>query len=303
MVERAVVFDHRKIRHGSEPCLIKLMHQVIERMKIGKQLLALAADGDFIGDSPEADGGMVVILHNELAHLLERILPRPRRIQEHRDKRDFRPDNHAGLIAQIVEISVVLIVRKADGIRAHLLDELHILLMLPFANRPSLIQPILMAGNTVQRIGPPVERKARVRMHFKSTHAKARTNRVELRAALQQLRASFVEIRILHTIPQMRVFQANGSRTLMNIRLRTGNAVIPTIIDFEEQRLPVARIRQIRFQCDIRRAVLEKRRHAQARRAVIIEVEMALRNRNEAHLPVQPAEKRKVRHLRVDRVV
>ena len=47
------------------------MHQVIERMEIGKQLLALAADGDFIGDSPEADGGMVVILHNELVHLLD----------------------------------------------------------------------------------------------------------------------------------------------------------------------------------------------------------------------------------------
>ena len=43
--------------------------------------------------------------------------------------RDLRPDNHAVLVTQVVEILVVLVMGQSDGIAAHLTHEVHILLM------------------------------------------------------------------------------------------------------------------------------------------------------------------------------
>ena len=70
--------------------------------------------------------------------------------------RDFRPDHQAGLVAQIVEILIVLIMGEADRIGPNLTDELHVLLMVLLRDGIAQSLPVLMAGYAAQGIAAAV---------------------------------------------------------------------------------------------------------------------------------------------------
>ena len=86
---------------------------------------------------------MVVILCNQLLHLLDRVLPAG--IHMDRDIWDLRPRDDSLLIAQIIKILVVLIVCQTYGICPHGENQLHVLLMHFARERISYAKPVLMA--------------------------------------------------------------------------------------------------------------------------------------------------------------
>lgn len=53
--------------------------------------------------------------------------------------------------AQVIEILVMLVVSQADNVGTQLFDQRHILLVVSFADRSALVQPILVAADAVQR--------------------------------------------------------------------------------------------------------------------------------------------------------
>ena len=90
---------------------------------------------------------MVVILDDQLLHLADTVLMRIRVRTHHTDKRDLRPYDKSHLITGIVKVLRMLIMRKPDGIRAQLLDEPCILIMVFPVQRISFIKLILMTAH------------------------------------------------------------------------------------------------------------------------------------------------------------
>ena len=109
------------------------------------------------------------------------------------DIRDFRPDDHTGLITEVIEVLVVLIMRKANRVLAQLLNQLHILLV--HFPGDGVAQPlaVLMAGNAVQRIGAAIEEEAFLGVYPEAPDAHAGGNGVHHFPALLE--------RALHTQP------------------------------------------------------------------------------------------------------
>ena len=72
---------------------------------------------------------------------------------------DFSPDNESVLIAQVIEILIMLVVRQSDGVGAHFQQQCHIFVMFLFCQRTSKSLPILMAGSTAKPVGFTVEKE------------------------------------------------------------------------------------------------------------------------------------------------
>lgn len=137
--------------NGGQTGGVQLLAQLLQIVVAVHQLLADAADQDLVGDAPEHDGGVVVVLHNQLGELVAAVLMRLIGLLEHADKRDLCPDSKAQLVAGIVEVLAVLIVCQTDGVGAQLLDDQCILIVLIGGQSVALIHPVLMAGDTAQR--------------------------------------------------------------------------------------------------------------------------------------------------------
>ena len=133
--------------------------------------------GDLVGEAPNDDGRMVVVLGDELLHLGNGVFKTIFKVTG--DVRNFRPDDHAVLIAQVVEILVVLIVRKADGRRAELADVFHVLPVMLRQQRVADSPAVLMAGDAAQRVFFAVEDEAALRIDLKRAAAKAGLHAVD----------------------------------------------------------------------------------------------------------------------------
>ena len=84
----------------------------------------------FIGKSPDDNGRMVVLLTDKLPHLLNGVvIPM---VEMLRDIRDLRPHDNPVLIAEIVEIVVLLIMGKTNGIGSDFLDKSYVLFLILF---------------------------------------------------------------------------------------------------------------------------------------------------------------------------
>ena len=90
---------------------------------------------------------MVVILLNELLHLADGVLSAIWHMLA--DVGDFRPDHHTVLVAQIIEVLVVLIVGKTHGIGTQFGNQRHILFVHLLCNGIAKPLPILMSGDTM----------------------------------------------------------------------------------------------------------------------------------------------------------
>ena len=86
---------------------------------------------------------------------------------------DLGPDDHTGLIAEVVEVLVVLVVRQTDRVRAQLLDELHILVVHLARDGIAQTLAVLMAGDAVQRIRAAIEEEAPLGVNRETAHAEA----------------------------------------------------------------------------------------------------------------------------------
>ena len=163
--------NHGHLRHGGQAGGVQLLAQGVQLGEVLVQALGLARDGDLVGDAPEEDGGMVVVLGNQLGHLGDGVVVGFLGGDELADEGDLRPQGKAGVVAQVIEILVMLIVGQTDGVGADLLDEGDILLVVRLGERPALVLTVLMAGNAVQRHILAVEPEAGVGVHMEGTVA------------------------------------------------------------------------------------------------------------------------------------
>ena len=85
---------------------------------------------------------------------------------------DLCPYDHTFLIAQIIEVLIMLIMCQTHGIGSDLLDQFHVTLVLLFGNGISDALEILMAGNAMKRIWLSVQVKSFIRIYCKRTNAK-----------------------------------------------------------------------------------------------------------------------------------
>ena len=178
------------------------MRQFVQGAVVFQQLLIDSRrSGNFVGQSPNSNAGVVVVLDDEFFHLGQRVGAPV--VHVHRDVGDFRPNHDTLFIAQVIERLCVLVVGKADGVGAHFKDQRHILLHHLFGDGHTRALAVLMAGNTTQGIGAPVQDKALLRVNFKLAAAEAGG----LGLAIVQPRSHGVEIRVIKTVPQAGMLQ------------------------------------------------------------------------------------------------
>ena len=158
-------------------------------------------DGDLVGDTPYADRGVVVALNQKLLHLADAVLPAAWHMLG--DIRNLRPNDHTVFIAEIVEILIVLIVSKANGVGAYLTDHSHIGVVMILGNSITNALPVLMAANTAQGIGLAVKEEALVGIDAEGTTAEITGNPVHRHAANKEGCLAVIEIGILNSVPEM----------------------------------------------------------------------------------------------------
>ena len=154
--------SHADIGNAGQTAGVKLLTQLVKAMDNVEHSLALAADADFIGNAPEADGGVVVVLQNQLPHLTEQVFVGGRVGNVQANKGNLRPYNHSLAVAKLVEKRVVLVVRQTDRVGTDFTNHRHIFQMFLLGDAPAHILTVLVTADAVQRIRPPVEEKSLV---------------------------------------------------------------------------------------------------------------------------------------------
>ena len=186
------------------------------------QLLADTADQNLVGDAPEHNGGMVIILDDQLFHFLAAMLVGAIAGLEHADKGDLCPNRKAQLVAGIIEVLAVLIVRQTNGVGTQLLDDLCVLVVILGAQGVAFIQAVLMAGNTAQRGGNAIDGEAAVGGDSKAAHAGVDDNLVIGFVAAVQAGSDGVQVGFVHA-PQGSLGDVQGNGGVVRGTHGTGN--------------------------------------------------------------------------------
>ena len=244
---------------------------------------------------------MIVVLDDQLLHLGNRVFASARHVLG--DVRNLRPDDHAVLVAQVVEIGVVLIVRQADGVCAHLGDERHVLPVVLREQRVADAPAVLMAGDAAQRIGLAVEDEALIGIDGERPAAEARGDAVQHAALLQQLDGRGVQVRIPAAVPQMDIRDDGFKFRPVGGHLGLGDDAAVRVLKDAAQRLAFLRICHIDLRADMRVPSLHHRRDRDARAAEVHQIEVGGRYADQVHVAVEAAVEREVRHLRINRVI
>ena len=299
---RRVDVAHGDDRNGRFARRVQLVAQVVEQAVVLNQVgVVLAVHRDLVGQAPHDDGRVVVVLHDQLAHLRERVFAPAGHVP--RDVRDLRPHDEPALVAQVVERLAVLVVRKAHGRRAQLADEVDVAAVVLFVQRVANALPVLVAGNAAQRVFLPVEQEAAVRVDCKRAAAEAGADAVEHGLPVEQLHPGGVQVRVLAPVPAARPLDRQRAGGLLRARLRRGNGLPRRVEQGVAQRLAGPCVREPHAHLHLRVVSRERGRDGDAGAAAVIQVEVRSRHADEPGLAVQPAIEREVGHLRVDALV
>ena len=254
--------------------------------------------GDLVAQAPEADGGVVVALGDELGHLRHGILPALGHVLG--DVGDLRPDDEATLVAEVIEILVVLVVGQTDGGGTHLADQVDVLGVVLRQQGVAEAHAVLMAADAPQGILPAVEDEAPLGVHGEAAHAEAGGNGVEDGLALQKLRAHGVHVGIPLAVPEPDLLNDKihslcvGGVDFQLLTLGQEGVAdgLALLTGGGEDLDPGAAVR-----------ALHGGGHMDAGGAVGGQIEVALGNADDLHAPVQTAVEGEVRHLGIDSAV
>ena len=190
---------------GRLPVGINLVEHVIEAMMEAKHGLAVLVDhGDFVGNAPDDDGRMVVLLIDEFLHLLDGILVAVCEMLGNIG--DFRPDDHALLVAEIIEEIIVLVMGKTDGVGADFLDHGHVLDVVFPGDGVSLSEAVLMPGDATQRVETSIEEESLLAVEGEGAESEAAGDLVKDRAILiDKAGKCGIEIGVFPSVPEMDV--------------------------------------------------------------------------------------------------
>ena len=277
---------------------VQLVAQVVEHAVVVQHVgLVFGRDRDLVGDAPAHDAGVVVVLGDELGHLADGVVAAVRHVLA--DIGDLGPDDHAGFVAQVIEVLVVLVMRQADGVGADFLDERHVLVVHRPGDGVAQALAVLMAGDAVQRVAPTVEPETALGVDFEIAHAKAGAHFVHRLAVHRQGGDRRVEVGVLAAVPQVHSRDgqrhigaaALGHRVAVGVQQLHGHAAVGGVVpglDLDGAALVIGR----RFG-----------RHLDAGAAVVVQIKVVFVDDQQRDGAVDTAVERKVCFLRVDAVV
>ena len=124
---------------------------------------------------------------------------------------DLSPDHETLLVAEIVEILIVLIVSETDGGSSHLHNEVDILCVMLGEKGVTHAKTVLMAGYTAEGIFLAVEDKSVVGIDLEASAAETVANVIKNGLALNDLDLTAIEIGILASVPEVNVFNIENN--------------------------------------------------------------------------------------------
>ena len=237
---------------------------------------------------------MVVVLVDELFHLADGIFPAIGQMLG--DVGDLCPDHHAVLVAQVVEILVVLVVRQPDGVCTQLPDQRHVLIVHLPGDGVAQTLAVLMAGHTVKGIGPAVEEKALLCIHREAAQAHLGGHFIHRLAVLQQADDTGVQVWVLHAVPQVGSIQMEES--IFALALCSGAA-----LGIQQLHRHGAATFHQRFHPDVGAALFQGGGDLHAGIAKVSQRNVVFVHHQQAHIPVDAAVEGEVCFLGVNAVV
>ena len=222
--------EHGDVRHDRGAGRIERCGKLLELLVGGDDLVRDAAQSDLVGERPADDARVVVVLGDELLHLREDIAAAIGHALG--DVGNFRPNDEAKLIAQFIEIVVVLIVGKADGVSAELQDEGDIFLVLLLADGVALACSVLMAGYAAQRVDVPVQEEALVGVEGDGAEAEGVGKGVDGLSPLYKRCRESIEVGIGDAVPKVRGCDFKG---LLPHRRLLGGDDVPLAVGYFPQ--------------------------------------------------------------------
>jgi len=157
----------------------------------------------FVAESPQQDAGMVIVLHNHgtqsaARHLFEGVVADATAAPG-----NLLPDEDAETVAEFQYPPRLLVVSKTNEVRAHLLDEVHLLLDQVVRHCCGVACVIFMAVRSAEKQPFAVELEGSVVDPFRMTNAKGLASKVSPAGAGKR-NTALVEVRVGGT-PQVRL--------------------------------------------------------------------------------------------------
>ena len=299
-VQAAVLRSIGNMGQGGQAGRIQGFDQLFQVPVILHQLIGqIAAQRDFIGKSPEADAGMMGVLNDQFPHLRAAVFMRRGIFVHNGDKGYFRPDNKAQLVTGVVEILGMLVVSQADGVGAEFLDQPGVLPVLLPGEGVSFVQPVLMAADTAQRQGLPVQEEAAVRRAGKGADAGPQGYLVHDFVPADQLRQNRVECRGVRT-PQPGIRHGQAQRRMSGRAQPAGSLPAVRIQHGPQYRIVIFRAGDPRLQVKNSAVLFRTRVHCDSGSAVIIQIKVNRRHADQPDAPVQSSVEGKVRVLGIN---
>ena len=294
--EWVVNVQHKGVSHCGQAGGVQLVAQVVEDAVVLHHVVVdTARRRDFVGKPPADDGGVVVVLQNQFRHLLYGVLAGFGHVLG--DVGNLCPRHKAVFVAQVVEIGIVLVVRQTHAVASHFQQQGHIFLMLFAGQRTAKTLTVLMTRPAAQAVAASIEDKALFGVNRKAAAAECCFHHV---AAFRQFGPHCVEIRVVHAVPQVGIFQ------------RKAGGSIAVVIDRHSLFLcaqcecdGLRRVADPCFRADVRAGeiLIQRRRDLQSGAAVAVQSKVCGRNGEQVHIAVQPAVKGEIGFLWVDRAV
>ena len=195
---------HGVAGQGGEAVFVHFMHQVVEHVVVVQHVLfVLGGNSDFIADAPAHDGGMVIVLNDQLLHLADGVFPALGHMLG--NVRDFRPYHHAALVAQVIEVLIVLVVGQTDGVGPDLADQIHVLFVHFLRQRVAHAFPVLVPGNAAQGIGFAVQIETGLWMIVEIPHTEAALDFVHGFPVHRQGGDGGIQVGAFQAVPQVHV--------------------------------------------------------------------------------------------------
>ena len=271
------------------------MAQLVEHPMVIQHIrLILGGDGDLVGHAPADDGGVVVVLVDQLFHLADGIFPAIGQVLGNIG--DLCPDHHAVFVAQVVEILVVLVVCQTDGVYTQLPDQRHILIVHLPGDGIAQTLAVLMAGNAVERVGLAVEEEAFFRIHREAAQTYLGGHFVHRLAVLQQADNTGVQVGVFDAVPQVGSIQME--RGLFALALCNDAA-----LSVQQLHRNGALALHQRFHLNVGAALFQIGGDLHAGVAKVPQCNVVFVHHQQAHIPVDAAVEGKVCFLGVDAVV
>ena len=241
---------------------------------------------------------MVPVLDDELGELVPSVVGGAG--QEHRDLGDLCPHDESGLVAEIVEALVVLVVGKAHSGHAELAQQRQVGLLHLLGDRIADAFPVLMPGHASQRVLLTVEEETALGIDRELPASEAHRHLVDGRTSAEHLGPGRVEVGVLQAVPAANVVDGQLRRGLA-AGDRNGDGAFA--VDGEADLCPVACAGEPCAQCDLSLLALERRGDGDTGTTVLCQRHVGGVNADLEDFAIDPTVEREVRLLRVHRRV